>query len=174
MEPSRRGPLRGDNLRRRRDPSARARYDPSMRFMLIGFALLVAGCSSLVQTLVQEPKVSFNSVSVRDAKQEGATAVIALNIENPNGVSLTVDRLKYALELGGKPIASHEVLKIATIAAHATTKVEVPVPFRYDEVFSSVLDLISKGSAVYKVKGEASIGLFTLPFDHSGDLKLRE
>lgn len=136
--------------------------------------LMTAGCAGLVKSLVSEPKVTFASLNVRDANAEGATAVIGLNVENPNGVSLTVDRLQYALELGGKSIAMAEVEKVATIAAHATTKVEVPVPFRYDQIFSSVLDLIAKGTAAYKVTGSARIGLFTLPFDHAGDLKLRE
>lgn len=134
----------------------------------------MSGCSSLVEALVTEPKVTFHSVSVRDAKQDGATAVIALNVENPNGISLTLDRLTYSLELGGRAVARAELEKVATIAAHATSKVEVPVPFRYDQVFASVLDLISRGSAAYKVTGEARIGFFNLPFDHTGDLKLRE
>lgn len=141
----------------------------------MGWIMIVAsGCSSLVQSVVTEPKVTFHSVSVRDTKPDGATAIIALNIENPNGVAITVDRLRYTLELGGRAIADNEVEKVATIAAHATTKVEVPVPFRYDQVFASVLDLISKGTAAYKVKGEARLGgVFTLPFDHVGDVKLR-
>lgn len=145
------------------------------RFVILFLvAGLTAGCSSLIQSLVTEPKITFHSVSVRDAKQDGATAVIALNVENPNGISLTIDRLKYVLELGGRAVANAEIEKVATVAAHATSKVEVPAPFRYDQVFASVLDLISKGSAAYKVTGEARIGLFNLPFDHTGDLKLRE
>lgn len=148
-------------------------------FGLMGFFLSLAGCASLVETLVTEPKVSFHSVSIRDTKPEGATAVIALNVENPNGISLTVDRLKYALELGGRAIASAELestetKKVATIAARTTSKVEIPVPFRYDQVFASVLDLMTKGTAAYKVTGEARIGLFRLPFDHTGDLKVRQ
>ena len=142
--------------------------------LLLLFGFVLNGCSSLVQSLVTEPKVSFHSVSVRDAKQDGATAVIALNVENPNGVSLTVDQLTYVLELGGRAVANAKVEKVATIAANTTSKVEVPVPFRYDQVFASVLDLITKGTAAYKVTGEARIGFFTLPFDHKGDVKLRE
>lgn len=147
-----------------------------MRALSVGLFGLMAltGCASLVETLVTEPKVSFHSVSIRDTKPDGATAVIALNVENPNGISLTVDRLRYTLELGGRPIASAEVEKVATIAAKATTKVEVPVPFRYDQVFASVLDLMTKGTAAYKVNGEARIGIFNLPFDHKGDLKVRD
>lgn len=133
-----------------------------------------SGCSSMMQTLLKEPKISFASVGVRDVQTDGATLVIGLNVENPNGISVTVDRLKYALELGGKPIATSEIEKVATIAPHATTKVDVPVPFQYNQVFSSLLDLIGKGTAAYKVTGEVAVGIFTLPFNHTGDVKLRE
>lgn len=147
---------------------------PYVLAWLVVLAAIIVGCASFIHAIVKEPKISFASVSIRDAKAEGATAVIALNVENPNGVALTVDRLQYALELGGRPIASNEVEKVATVAAHTTSIVEVPVPFRYDQVFASVLDLIAKGSASYKVTGAARVGLFTLPFDHTGDLKLRD
>ncbi len=146
-------------------------------YLIFGFTLLViaaVGCASFLSAIVKEPKLSFASVSVRDAKQDGATAIIALNVENPNGVEITIDRLQYALEMGGRAIAANEIEKIATIAAHKTTIVEIPVPFKYDQVFASILDLLSKGTANYKVKGVARIGLFNLPFDHVGDVKLRD
>lgn len=143
--------------------------------VFISICILVGvGCASLLESVVKQPKVSFASIQVRDAKPEGATAVISLNVENPNSVSLTVDRLRYALELGGRQVAAAEIEKVATIGANATSKVEIPVPFRYDQVFASVLDLISKGTAAYKVTGAAKVGIFNLPFDHTGDLKLRE
>jgi LEA14-like dessication related protein len=143
--------------------------------LLVSAAFLVAvGCASLIESVVSQPKVSFGSVTLRDAQQEGATAVISLNVENPNGVSLTVDKLRYAFELGGRQVAAAEIEKVATIAARTTSKVEIPVPFRYDQVFMSVLDLIARGTAGYKVTGAARIGIFNLPFDHTGELKIRE
>lgn len=132
------------------------------------------GCAGIVQSLVTEPKVSFVGIAVRDAKQDGATAVITLNVENPNGIRLTVDRLEYSLELGGHKVADAQVEKVAMIEAHTATKVDLPVPFRYDQVFASILDLIAKGTASYKLTGNARIGLFNLPFDHTGELKLRD
>ena len=142
--------------------------------LIFAAATSLSGCKSLIESAVKEPKITFDSVKVRDPKKEGATAVIALNVQNPNGFEIVVDRLKYSLELDGKSISSSELHKVATIAAKATTKVEVPVPFRYDQVFSSIMDLLGKGSAPYKVKGDASVGPFTLPFDHTGDVKIRE
>ncbi len=143
-----------------------------MSFVAI-FATTI-GCTSLVESLVDEPKVSFAGLAIRDAKQDGATAVIALSVENPNGVSLTIDQLDYNLELGGRSVAEAKIEKVATIAANATSRVEVPVPFRYDQVFASVFDLISRGTAAYKVNGRARVGFFNIPFDHSGEVKLRD
>ncbi|MDX9730334.1 MAG: LEA type 2 family protein [Bdellovibrionales bacterium] len=133
----------------------------------------LSGCASVTSALLEEPKVQIHSVFVRDAKADGATAVIALDVENPNRVSLTVDRLAYDLELGGRRVAQAEVDKVATLKARAVSRVEIPVSFKYTEVFSSIFEAITKGSAAYRVSGTASVGLFTLPFEHKGDLPLR-
>ena len=141
----------------------------ALSFGLIG----LLGCQSLVESVLEKPQVQFHSVAVRDATKDGATAVIAIDVTNPNGVTLTVDELNYALEIGGREVAKAEVKEIAKLQARSPSRVEIPVPFQYSQVFSSVMDLITKGAAAYKVRGEARVGLFTLPFDHGGDLKLR-
>lgn len=138
------------------------------------FTMGMSACSSLVSKVLTEPKVTFHSVQVRDAAADGATAVIGLEVENPNGISLTVDQLDYTLELGGHQIAKAELSKVATVAAREKTRVEIPVPFKYAAVFTSIFDLVSKGTAAYRVTGSARIGLFRLPFDHIGEVKLRQ
>lgn len=142
--------------------------------LAFGFSSLgLLGCQSLVESVLEKPQVKFHSVGVRDATKDGATAVIAMDVTNPNGVTLTVDALNYVLEIGGRDVARAEVKNIARLEARSTSRVEVPVPFQYSQVFSSVMDLLTKGTAAYKVRGEARVGIFTLPFDHGGDLKLR-
>lgn len=148
-------------------------FTRSLALLWILAIFTMSGCSSLVEAVLEKPKVQFHSVQVRDAVADGATAVIALDVENPNGVSLTVDRMTYALELGGKPVAQAEVKEFATLKAREISRVEIPVPFKYGAIFSSVLDLLRNGTAAYKVTGEARIGIFTLPFEHVGDVKLR-
>jgi LEA14-like dessication related protein len=151
----------------------------SIRKLLTGFfvacftAFGLTGCQTFIESVLQKPKVDFHSVTVRDANKDGATAIIALDVANPNSISLTVDHLDYALSIGGRDVAKAEVANIAKLLPEATTRVEIPVPFKYNEIFSSVLELISKGTAAYKVTGAARVGLFTLPFDHGGDLNLR-
>ncbi len=152
-----------------------------MRTILTSFLFLAAlglggsltGCQTFIESVLQKPKVDFHSVSVRDGNKDGATAIIALDVLNPNSIVLTVDHLDYALSIGGREVARADIPNIAKLNANATTRVEIPVPFKYNEIFSSVLELLSKGTAAYKVNGSAKIGLFTLPFDHGGDLNLR-
>ena len=148
-------------------------FTRSLTLLWILAIFVLSGCASFVEAVLEKPKVQFHSVQVRDAVADGATAVIALDVENPNGVSLTVDRMTYALELGGKPVAQAEVKEFATLKAREISRVEIPVPFKYNAIFSSVLDLLRNGTAAYKVTGEARIGIFTLPFEHVGDVKLR-
>lgn len=144
-----------------------------MLLMLTGGLIGLMGCQSLVESVLEKPQVQFHSVSVRDATKEGATAVIAIDVLNPNAIELTVDQLNYSLEIGGREVAKAQVREFAKLEAKATSRVEIPVPFLYSQVFTSVLDLISKGTAAYKVRGEARVGIFTLPFDHGGDVQLR-
>lgn len=144
----------------------------------LAFALLIlvgflVSCQTLIESVLEKPTVEFRSVSVRDGNKDGATAVIALDVINPNSIGLDVDHLDYSLSIGGREVAKADVQNIAKLAPSATTRVEIPVPFKYNEIFSSVLDLISKGTAAYKVSGSAKVGMFTLPFDHGGDLNLR-
>lgn len=145
----------------------------SITIAALASATLTSGCSSLVSSVLEAPKVQFRSVQIRDTTNEGGTAVIELDVDNPNGVSLKVDQLDYAFEMGGRSIAKANVSDIASLKSHAVTRVEIPVPFRYSDVVAGVIDLMTKGTAVYKVNGVARIGIFTLPFEHSGDVKIR-
>lgn len=133
----------------------------------------LTGCESLVESVLEKPQVQFHSVSVRDLTKDGATAVIAIDVLNPNAIQLTVDQLNYSLEIGGREVARAQVREFAKLEAKAKSRVEIPVPFQYSQVFTSVFDLVSKGSAAYKVRGEARVGIFSLPFDHGGEVQLR-
>lgn len=141
---------------------------------LLTLAFAIIGCSSLFSAVLEEPKVALHSVQVRDNRADGATAVVAVNVENPNRIAITVDRLEYSLEMGGKEIAKAGIDNFARVEAKSTAKIEIPVPFLYATVVSSLLDLVQKGTSSYKVKGMAKVGIFNLPFEHTGDVKLRQ
>jgi LEA14-like dessication related protein len=132
-----------------------------------------AGCASVISQVLEKPEVKFQGLSIRDANAEGATAVVGLDIHNPNGVGLQLDEVQYRLELAGREVARAKMDRAVSLEAKSTSRVEIPVPFLYNQVFQSLLDLMKSGTAAYKVSGSARLGIFELPFENGGDVKLR-
>lgn len=143
-------------------------------FALVLTLALALGCSSLGRKLIETPKVELAKVDVRDTKADGATVVFGVRVENPNAFALKVDSLRYDVEIGGKNFSSGKIDKPAEVAAKDKTIVELPVAVRYADVFSSLLDLVKKGTSTYRLKGDASFGLLTVPFDEKGEFKLNQ
>lgn len=145
-----------------------------MKLVVIALALLaVAGCASLAKQIIQEPKVSLAHVSIGDVGLKGATLLVGVQVENPNPFKLKVDALRYDVEIGGKLLSHSELPQAAEVDGHATKVVEIPVPVKFEDLFSSVIDFMSKSSTNYRIHGDARLGLLTVPFDQSGDLKLK-
>lgn len=145
-------------------------------FYFIAFISAAAGlqgCSSIAKSLIKEPKVSLAHISVQKVSLQGATLGVGVAVENPNPFNLRVDALKYKLEVGGKSITESELPDIAEVRAHETQVIEIPVPVKFQDLYNSVLDFMQKTTSNYHITGEARFGLLKIPFDHTGDLKLR-
>ena len=99
--------------------------------------------------------------------------MFGVGVENPNAFALRLDALKYDLEIGGKAIGSGKIEQPAEVAARSKGVVDVPVPVKFADLFSSIQDLMTKTTSDYRVRGEAQFGLVTIPFDEKGQLKLR-
>lgn len=146
-------------------------------FCSLGFFLSLSmsqlGCQSLVESVLEKPKIKFAAISIRNPTHDGATAVIAIDVMNPNAVAVVIDDVDFEFLLGGVLVTKSTVGKKTRLEPKAESRVEIPIPFLYNQIFTSVLDLFQKGRAAYKITGEARVGILTIPFDHSGDVKIR-
>lgn len=146
-------------------------------FWSVGFILSLSmtqlGCQSLVESVVEKPKIKFSAISIQAPTREGATAVVSIDVMNPNSVALVIDDVDFEFLLGGVLVTKSAVGKKTRLEPKAESRVEIPIPFLYNQIFTSVLDLFQKGRATYKITGEARVGLLKIPFDHSGDVKIR-
>lgn len=139
---------------------------------LASFAL--TGCASIAEQIIKEPKVNLSRVNVKDVTAQGATVLFGVEVDNPNAFALKVDSLRYDIEIGGKALTSGRIEQAAEVQANAKSIVDIPVPVKFSEIFSSVMDLVSSGSKPFRVRGEAKFGLFTLPFDKTGEIKFKQ
>jgi LEA14-like dessication related protein len=150
------------------------KYLLTFGFILIFSLAAAIRCTTLGQAILEKPKVELDHVSLREANSSGAIVLFGVKVDNPNAFSLKVDTLKYDVEIGGKHFSSGKIDKPAEVAAKNNAIVEIPVPVKYSDVFSSVLELLTKKTSSYRLKGEASFGLLNIPFDEKGEFKLHE
>lgn len=132
-----------------------------------------SACSSVAERLIEKPKIALSSVALKDVTANGAVVVFGVEVDNPNSFTLRLDALRYDLEIGGKAIGSGKIDQPAEVAGHSKGVVPVPVPIKFQDIFSSFSELMSKTTSDYRVRGEAQFGLLSIPFDEKGELKLR-
>ena len=132
------------------------------------------GCSALAKKIVKDPKVTLEHVHVTDLELSGATVVFELSVQNPNSFPLEVDSVRYNVELGGKDLGPGTLPKGAKVEGKTTKVIPIPYPFKYKDVFPSVVDFLKSGTSTYKLKGEAKLGPLSLPFDKTGELHFKK
>jgi LEA14-like dessication related protein len=143
-------------------------------WFFLAVALGTSSCSFFLKQVVEKPKVEFEHVDLKDVNGNGATVLVGLKIENPNSFSLHVDSVRYTLEIKGKPLTSATIDKPVEVPGKGSAVVEIPVPVKFADLFSSVLDFLQSGATQYRVSGDAKVGSFSIPFDQKGELKLKK
>ncbi len=142
-------------------------------FASLAFIAGLLSCAAIGKQLIAEPKVELSRIGIKDLGANGATVMLGIQVANPNPFELKVDSLKYNLEVGGKAIGTGQIPSAVRVAGHATDIIDIPVTVKFEDLFSSAFDFLQKNSTSYRVTGEARSGLLTVPFDRTGDLKLK-
>lgn len=141
---------------------------------MVIFALSLAGCAALSEKVIERPDVEISNVGLQDVGMRGATLVFGVKVDNPNAFKLQLNGLKYTLEMGGKQLAANELQEPAEVPANGSSVINVPVTFKFSEVFSSLTDFAQTGASSYRIKGDARLGLFTVPFSRTGELNFKQ
>jgi LEA14-like dessication related protein len=142
--------------------------------LLFVICLGLSGCASLGKSLLEQPKISLDTVAFKDMATDGVTAVFRVKVDNPNALSLRMDSLHYELELAGRPFSKGDVDQAVEVGGHGTALVDLPVRLKYSDLVSSLMSFLGKGATQYKITGAAKVSLFTIPFEHVGELKLQK
>jgi LEA14-like dessication related protein len=144
-----------------------------IRLFAVFALLLLSGCSSLDKYKnMEKPKVDLDTVEMKDADTKGANLLFGVKIDNPNDFPLEVDSVRYDIEVGGKKIADDEIKQATKVAAKSIGTVFIPLRVSYADVFTSIGDFLRNDMTEYRLKGTATIGWLTLPFDEAGKFKI--
>ncbi len=141
--------------------------------------LLLPGCAffgRLATGAFERPTLAYESWSTDALDLDGITIGLHYRLENPNGVSLDLRRLSYALEVEGQHIASGELPVGVELRANGATPLAIPVRLRWRDIPGFMQLFLAKDRVAYRVTGNAGvgspIGTVDLPFDHRDEVSL--
>lgn len=135
--------------------------------------LFLCACSSL-PTSLEKPDVNLQQVEVSDASLTNADLVFNFLVKNPNPIPVSVDKVDYALNLNGRPFTKGALEKGLKVGAHESVMVPLPINVKYSDLSQSVVDILQRGSTKYQLKGSVKVGLFSIPFEQTGNFNLSE
>jgi len=135
--------------------------------------LLVQSCASLDERLNPiQPKVFIDAIEIEDATLSGLTALLTLNVENPNSFALNAQGLDYTMSLAGTNILSGENTSSMSVPALGSGKIEVPVRISYASLLETIPKVMQTGVANYNFSGNIHTKLFKIPFTKTDEMKL--
>ncbi len=149
----------------------RSRYISIVIACLAIFVLPACGTLNKRLNPIQ-PNVIIDAIDIEDASLSGLTALLTLNVENPNNFALNAKGLDYTMSLAGTDILSGENTSSMSVPALGSGKIEVPVRISYASILEMIPKVMETGIASYKFSGNIHTRLFNIPFTKTDELKL--
>jgi len=137
---------------------------------LISFLLLsLQGCLS-VPGVVEAPTISIEDVSLQNLSLTRGTALIRLNLTNPNAFALPLRGVRYGLSLNGRQVANGAQAQQRSINARETVAIDIPVQMNLSEIFSLIPSIFKQGQAKYTLQGAVDLPIISIPFSRTGGI----
>lgn len=136
------------------------------------FLTFTVGCS-VAGLFFDAPKIDLQKVDFTNTTLSETTLILNFLVENPNSVDLTVNRIDYSVILNHKPFTNGILESGFTIQGKSTRTVPLSIRVRLSDVLSSLAESLRTGSTPYQVEGSVNLGYMTVPFQHSGEMKIK-
>jgi LEA14-like dessication related protein len=133
----------------------------------------VAGCAAL---RFEPPTTALISVQVADVGLEGGALRLQLDVHNPNAYELRTTRIRVGVDLEDTNFGNVELTESVRLPGGQTTRVEVPLHFRWAGVGVGARALLSRGRIRYALEGrlfaDTPLGAREIPVRSSGEASL--
>lgn len=127
---------------------------------LIWLAVMAAGATGC-SAFFTAPGVEVVAVNLADVGFTGATARVALDVDNPNRFGITLQEIRYALEVAtdssatrwnelGRGDGGNEV----TLPSREVTRVTLDLPFQYSALGVAFTAAMRDGAVRYRIIGD--------------------
>lgn len=141
--------------------------------VLVALAATGSGCA---HPRFDPPTTALVSVQVADVGLEGGALRLALDVHNPNGYELRTTRIAVGVDLESTNFGNVQVTESILLPARETTRVEIPLNFRWSGVGVGARALFSRGRVRYALEGrlfaDTPLGAREIPLRSNGEASL--
>lgn len=140
--------------------------------------VVLAGCASVPETLVEQPYVSLNRLEVQRLDLDSQTVLLGFDVTNPNPFPLPVRALSYGVKLDGYRFASGETRGDFTVPAQSDSAFAISVELDLLKTAPRLIHIVKDGAhrdIPYDLEGEFDVDVpFAppVPFETSGTIRL--
>jgi LEA14-like dessication related protein len=140
--------------------------------------LILGGCAGLFKP-IEVPKVQLAGIGIQKVDFFETVLQLALRVDNPNGIPLTLKALACDLRLNGDPVATGVSRETVDIPALGSDVVTLTVVTSAAKIAATLLSALGHGTALdYRLTGKLSLqgGLFMpseIPFDVRGEVPVK-
>jgi len=109
------------------------------------------GTCDYLSSVIDEPVVSFESVSLTNLSFSGADMKALIKVQNDNGISIPFPEISWNLFIDDESFLSGIVPEGTTIAARNSTLVELPFTVLYEGLYETIKTLLSEDETLYRI-----------------------
>ncbi|OQX14007.1 MAG: Water stress and hypersensitive response domain-containing protein [Thiothrix lacustris] len=135
--------------------------------------LLLPACSG-VPGVVEQPKISIQNVSLQDISLTQGTAVVTLNVANPNAFPIPLQGIQYGLSLNGRQVASGDQNQGMSIGARQEVPINIPVKLDFMQLLQLAPEAMKTRSLRYDLTGAVKLPFISVPFQRQGGVGVRQ
>jgi len=138
--------------------------------------VLIASCSTMPKDF-EAPRVNISDLTPKEMAIFEQKFDVKLRIQNPNDVDLSVNGMRFDIELNDREFANGMTGERLTVPRFGSQTVDVEVFTTLASFLRQVQDLNTSGGQKvrYRLKGTAFVdspGTFKAPFDEKGEIDL--
>jgi LEA14-like dessication related protein len=120
-------------------------------FLLLSFLIFIFSACQTFNSVVEEPKVSLNSVDVTGITLNGVELVVHVDVENPNAFSVPLPDIDWELFIDTSAFLKGAVPNDKNIAGRGKVTLDFPVSVTYEGLYRSFKSLAEKKEIAYNI-----------------------
>lgn len=136
-------------------------------------AALLGGCAL---ASLEPPRLQVMEVGLLGGDLLKQQLRVKMRVHNPNTVELPVRGITYEVQLSGETFATGESSRDILVPAMGSAEFDLDVTANAAAAVLRMIGDRNRGDPTYRVLGKVRLAkgmIKTIPFDHSGTLKLR-